>query len=311
MKQLLSTTATLSMTLALALPAQAALADCATVRLAEPGWTDLALTTGVAQVLLEGMGHETESKVLGIPVIYESMKRGDLDVFLGYWDPAMETYFNAYRDSGEIETIHTNLEGAKFTWAVPSYVYDAGVHSFADLAAHEDEFDGKLYGIEPGSNDIMLDIVAKDAFGLGDWDVVESSEQGMLSQVGREVKRDKWIVFLGWAPHPMNTTYDLKYLEGGDDYYGPDFGGATVSTQVRKGYVDECPQVGLLLNQLTFDVPLESEGMGYILDEGMSPEEAARTLIAAHPEVLDAWLEGVSTTDGTPALPAVRADLGL
>ena len=306
MKSLLSTTCALLFSAAL--PAQA---DCNLVRLAEPGWTDLALTSAITQVLIEGMGHKTESKILGIPVIYESMKRKDLDVFMGYWDPAMETYFNAYRDSGEIETIHTNLEGAKFTWAVPSYVYDAGVHSFADLAKYADEFDEKVYGIEPGSNDIMLDIVAKNEFGLGDWKVVESSEQGMLSQVAREIKREKWIVFLGWAPHPMNTAFDLKYLEGGDAYYGPNFGGATVHTQVRKGYQKECPQIGKLLDQLTFTVSMESEGMGYILDDKMSAMDAARKVIANHPDMLDTWLEGISTTDGSPALAAVNADLGL
>ncbi|APX24692.1 MAG: choline ABC transporter substrate-binding protein [Rhodobacteraceae bacterium] len=297
--------------LAVTTTAMPALADCSTVRLAEPGWTDLALTTAVTQVLLEGMGHETETEILGIPVIYEAMKAGDLDVFMGYWDPAMETYFNAYRDTGEIETIHTNLEGAKFTWAVPSYVHEAGVTSFADLAAQEDKFGGKLYGIEPGSNDIMLEIVEKDEFGLGDWDVVESSEQGMLAQVAREVRSEDWIVFLAWAPHPMNTNFDIAYLEGGDAWYGPDFGGATVSTQVREGYVSECPEVGKLLTQLTFDVDMESEGMGYILEDGMPPKEAARTLIAAYPDRLQGWLDGVETVDGAPALAAVKSDLGL
>ncbi|MBZ4023450.1 glycine/betaine ABC transporter substrate-binding protein [Rhodobacter sp. TJ_12] len=306
MKQLLASAGLLA--IVSALPASA---DCAMVRLAEPGWTDLALTSAVTQVLLEGMGHETKTDILGIPVIYQSMERGDLDVFMGYWDPAMETYFNAYRENGTIETVQTNLEGAKFTWAVPSYVYEAGVHSFADLAAHAEQFDKTLYGIEPGSNEIMLDIVAKDAFGLGDWEVKESSEQGMLSQVEREVRRDNWIVFLAWAPHPMNTNFDIAYLEGGDDYYGPNFGGATVSTQVRQGYLSECPQVGKLLKQLTFDVALESEGMGYILDEGLSPKDAARKLIGHHPEVLERWLDGVTTRDGAEALPTIKADLNL
>ncbi|MEC8631076.1 MAG: choline ABC transporter substrate-binding protein [Pseudomonadota bacterium] len=306
MKPLLPTVSALALTCALP-----AYATCSTVRLAEPGWTDLAVTTGVTQVLLEGMGYTTESDILGIPVIYESMKRGDLDVFMGYWDPAMETYFAPYRDSGDIETIHMNLEGAKFTWAVPSYVYEAGVSDFADLAAHAEKFDAKLYGIEPGSNELMLNVVAADDFGLGEWEVVESSEQGMLSQVERFVRKEDWIVFLAWAPHPMNTAFDLEYLSGGDAYYGPNFGGATVSTQVRKGYADECPEVGKLLTQLTFDVALESEGMGYILEDGMSAMDAARALIAAHPDVLNDWLNGVQALDGTPALDAVTADLGL
>lgn len=288
-----------------------AAADCSLVRMAEPGWTDLALTTGVASTILQGLGYQTKSDVLGIPVIYEAMKNRDLDVFLGYWDPAMQTYFDAYRDTGTIETVHTNLEGAKFTFAVPAYVHEAGVTSFADLDKHADKFGRKLYGIEPGSNEIMLDIIRKDAFGLGDWDVVESSEQGMLAQVERAERRKEWIVFLAWAPHPMNTAHDIEYLSGGDAFYGPNFGGATVHTQVRAGYLEECPNVGRLLKQMTFDIPMESEGMGYILNDGEDPNAAGARLLRAHPEVLATWLAGVTTRDGGDGLAAVRGHLGL
>ncbi|MES0864510.1 choline ABC transporter substrate-binding protein [Ruegeria sp. SCPT10] len=300
-----------TMATVLAVCGHQAAANCDTVRMAEPGWTDLALTTGVASTVLEGLGYTPESDVLGIPVIYESMVGNDLDVFLGYWDPAMETYYQAYRDTGDIETVHQNLEGAKFTFAVPKYVYEAGVTDFSHLVENADKFDSQMYGIEPGSNDIMLDIVANDAFGLGGWKVVESSEQGMLAQVKKNQRKEDWIVFLAWAPHPMNAQFELEYLTGGDDFYGPNFGGATVHTQVRKGYLDECPNVGKLITQMTFDIPMESEGMGYILEEGLDPNDAGAKLLKAHPEYLDAWLDGVTTKDGGNGLDAVRAHLGL
>ena len=41
--------------------------------MAEPGWTDIALTTGIARTVLEGLGYSAESDVLGIPIIHESM----------------------------------------------------------------------------------------------------------------------------------------------------------------------------------------------------------------------------------------------
>ncbi|WP_127115566.1 choline ABC transporter substrate-binding protein [Shimia sediminis] len=298
-------------TAALTLFAQHAAANCDTVRMAEPGWSDLALTTGVASTILEGLGYSAESNVLGIPVIYESMVAKDLDVFLGYWDPAMETYYQAYRDTGEIETVHQNLEGAKFTFAVPKYVYDAGVTDFAHLAEHADKFDSQLYGIEPGSNEIMLDVVGKNAFGLGNWKVIESSEQGMLAQVKRSARKEDWMVFLAWAPHPMNTEFEIEYLSGGDDFYGPNFGGATVHTQVRKGYLDECPNVGKLLTQMTFDVSMESEGMDYILADGEDPNDAGARLLKAHPKYLEIWLQGVTAKGGGDGLAAVRTHLGL
>jgi glycine betaine/proline transport system substrate-binding protein len=154
-------------------------------------------------------------------------------------------------------------------------------------------------------------MIDKDAFGLKGWKLVESSEQGMLGEVARAVKKKRWVVFLGWEPHPMNSNIEMAYLSGGDDYFGPDFGGATVHTIARKGYVAECPNSARLLNNLLFTLTMENEVMGMILDGGMEPEKAARKWLQEHPAVLDTWLEGVTTVDGQPGLPAVKAHLGL
>lgn len=284
---------------------------CRQVRMAEPGWNDLAFTTGVASVLLEGLGYEAKSDVLGVEVIYASLKNKDLDAFLGYWDPAMEVYYAAYRDDGTVETLRQNLEGAKYTFAVPQYVHDAGVRNFADLAKHAEKFDRKMYGIEPGSNTIMEQIIKEDRFGLGDWELVESSEQGMLTQVKKAVLKQQWILFQGWAPHPMNAEIPMAYLAGGDEWYGPNYGGATVHTQVRKGYAAECANVGRLLNNLAFTLELENEGMGYLVNDGTSPRDAARKAITAHPDLLAPWLADVATFDGKDGLDAVKDSLGL
>lgn len=285
--------------------------SCKFVRLAEPGWNDLAFTTGIAMSLLKGLGYEPKSQLLGIDVIYTSLKNKDLDVFLGYWDPAMVAYYKPYKEDGSVETVRTNLEGAKYTFAVPSYAWEAGVRDFSDLHKFADQFDRKLYGIEPGSNQLMLDAIKDPALGLDGWEVVESSEQGMLSQVARKTRDKSFIVFQGWAPHPMNTEFDIKYLTGGDKFYGPNFGAATVSTQVRKGYLQECPNVAKLLNNLAFDVGYENRGMAYIMNDGLEPEQAALKAIKDEPQRLEAWLAGVSAFGGQAGLPAVRTSLGL
>ena len=285
--------------------------SCKSVRMAEPGWNDLSFTTGVAAVLLEGLGYEPKTSVLALEIIYQSLKNKDLDVFLGYWDPAMVTYYDPYKADGSIETVKQNLEGAKYTFAVPQYVYDAGVHDIKDLAKFADKFDKKMYGIEPGSNQLMFDIVKSDKFGLNDWEVVESSEQGMLAEVGKATRGQAWIVFQGWAPHPMNNDFQLAYLTGGDDFFGPNLGAATVHSQVRKGYMQECPNVAKLIDNLTFDIAMENTGMGYLIKDSLSPAEAAKKVIAADPTVLDRWLAGVATIDGGAGLDAVKQSLGL
>ncbi|MGL4490357.1 MAG: choline ABC transporter substrate-binding protein [Rhizobiaceae bacterium] len=285
--------------------------SCKKVRLAEPGWNDLTFTTGTAMVLLKSLGYEAETSTLGIEVIYQALKEKDLDAYLGYWDPSMVTYYKPFKEEGSIETVRVNLTGAKYTFAVPAYVWEAGVKDFKDLAKFADKFDRKMYGIDAGSNQPMVDSVAEPSNNLSGWEVVESSEAGMLTEVARKVKNQEFIVFLGWAPHPMNTTFDMKYLTGGDKYFGPDFGAATVSTQARKGYLEECPNVGQLLKNLEFDIDYENKGMGLLINDSLPQEEAAKKMIEAEPQRLDKWLAGVTTVDGQPGLAAVKTALGL
>ncbi|WEX07954.1 choline ABC transporter substrate-binding protein [Chelativorans sp. AA-79] len=287
--------------------------SCRTVTFSDVGWTDITATTATAAVLLEGLGYEPDIQVLSVPVTYASLKNKDVDVFLGNWMPTMEADIAPYRDDGSVETVVTNLEGAKYTLAVPQYAYDAGLKSFADIARFKDELDGKIYGIEPGNdgNRLILDMIENDTFGLGDFDIVESSEAGMLSQVRRAVQNEEPIVFLGWEPHPMNANIDMAYLEGGDDVFGPNYGGATVHTNVWTGLTEECPNLGKLLENLVFSLQMENEIMGAILDEGEEPQAAAAAWLEAHPETLEPWLEGVTTFAGEDGLAAVKTHLGL
>ncbi len=291
--------------------AQAIAAECREVRFSDVGWTDITTTTAVASSLLAGLGYEPEVQVLSVPVTYASMKNKDIDIFLGNWMPTMEADIAPYREDGSVEVVRSNLEGAKYTLAVPTYVAEEGLRNFADIARFHDQLDTKIYGIEPGNdgNRLIQEMIDSNAFGLEDFDLVESSEQGMLSQVRRSERRNEWIVFLGWEPHPMNSNFELVYLAGGDDWFGPDFGGATVYTNTRAGYAEDCPNVGRLLQNLEFSLAMENEIMGAILDEGMEPAAAARQWLQNHPETIERWLQGVTSIDGSDGLQPVRSYL--
>jgi glycine betaine/proline transport system substrate-binding protein len=196
---------------------------------------------------------------------------------------------------------------------VPSYLAEQGLKDFSHIAQFEDELNGEIYGIEPGNdgNRLILEMIEKDAFGLSGFELVESSEQGMLAQVERATRAEEPIVFLGWEPHPMNKNFELTYLSGGDEWFGANYGGATVHTNVRAGYLQECPNVGRLLQNLRFTLPMENEIMSGILDGGEAPEDAAAGWLEENPDVLETWLEGVETVDGEPGLPAVKEHLGI
>jgi glycine betaine/proline transport system substrate-binding protein len=300
-----------AMTAMTALPA---LADsCKEVVFSDVGWTDITATTAATSEVLEALGYETDIKVLAVPVTYQALAEGDVDIFLGNWMPTMEGDIAKYREAGTVETVRANLEGAKYTLAVNKAAMDMGIKSFADIAEHADHLDGKIYGIEPGNdgNRLIQSMIDDDAFGLKDFEVVESSEAGMLAQAARASRKGDPIVFLGWEPHPMNANLEMGYLEGGDDFFGPNLGGATVYTNTRKGYVAECANVGALLENLEFSLAMENEIMGAILNDGTDPDEAARAWMADNPEMVMGWLDGVKTIDGGDAEAAVKDALGL
>jgi glycine betaine/proline transport system substrate-binding protein len=288
-----------------------AFATCDKVTFSDVGWTDITATTAVASTILGALGYQTETLILSVPVTYTSLANGDIDVFLGNWMPTMEADIAPYREAGTVETLRRNLAGAKYTLATNATGAALGITDFAAIAANRDALAGKIYGIEPGNdgNRLILDMIAADAFGLAGFEVVESSEQGMLAQVERSARRNEPVVFLGWEPHPMNANFDMTYLAGGDDWFGPDFGGAEVYTNVRAGYAAECPNVGAFLNNLEFTLALENEIMGAILNDGAAPEDAAKAWLSANRDAITPWLAGVTTRDGRDAVAAVQAAL--
>jgi glycine betaine/proline transport system substrate-binding protein len=289
-------------------------ASCKTIKFSDVGWTDITATTAITTEILKGLGYTPKIDVLSVPVTYTSMKNKDIDVFLGNWEPSMENDRKPYVEDKSVVVIGANLpEGAKYTLAVPQYTYDKGLKTFADIDKFKDSLKSKLYGIEPGNdgNRLVLDLIKGDKFGLKDFQLVESSEQGMLAQVQRATTRNEDIVFLGWAPHPMNVNFKIQYLSGGDDSFGPNFGGAVVYTNERAGFAADCPNAAKLVGNMKFTVDIENVVMNKILTDGEDGPKAATEWLKANPGSLDAWLADVTTFDGQPGLPAVKKSLGL
>ncbi|MBR8312665.1 choline ABC transporter substrate-binding protein [Burkholderia dolosa] len=284
---------------------------CRDVRMAAPGWTDIDATNAMAGVVLKALGYRQDVANLSVPITYQGLKKGQVDVFLGNWMPAQAPLVKPFVDDKSIDVLHANLSGAKFTLAVPDYVAAAGVHTFADLARYADRFGGKIYGIEPGApaNQNIKRMLSDHALGPANWSLVESSETGMLTQVERAVRDKRWIVFLAWEPHLMNTKFKLTYLSGGDAYFGPDYGGATVNTVARAGFADQCTNLARLFRQMTFSVDVENRMIADMLEKKTPPALAAQHALKADPSLLAGWLDGVTTAAGAPGLPAVRAAL--
>jgi glycine betaine/proline transport system substrate-binding protein len=204
-------------------------ASCKAVRFADVGWTDITATTRSPRILA---GPATSRPARCSRCRWPTpVKSKDIDVFLGNWMPTMEADIKPYLDDKSVEDIRVNLEGAKFTLAVPSYTYDEGLKSFQDIAKFKDKLGNKIYGTEAGNdgNRLILDMIANNTFDAGRSSRID--EQGMLAQVARATSRQQPIVFLGWEPHPMNASFPCAISAAATSVW-PQHGGARF-TNVR------------------------------------------------------------------------------
>ena len=162
--------------------------SCKAVRMGVVNWTDVIATSGMADVLLNGLGYESRQTSAVQQIIFAGIRDKRLDIFLGYWKPAMDKNIAPFVAANQVKVMDKpSLADAQATLAVPDYVAAAGLITFADIARFKDQLGGKIYGIEPGSgaNTTIKTMIETNHFGLKDFKLIESGEAGMLAAVQR------------------------------------------------------------------------------------------------------------------------------
>jgi glycine betaine/proline transport system substrate-binding protein len=297
--------------LAIIQPQAASAADapeCKQIRLADGGWTDNTAQNALASTVLRSMGYDAKSEILAVPVIMQSLENKDVDLWLDNWMPSQTAETKPFLDKGTVADLGVNLEGAGYGPVVPTYVADQGVKDLKDLSKFADKFESKFYGIEAGNdgNRIVQAKIDDPSTGLSGWNLVESSEQGMLVEAQKKMEKKDWVAFLAWTPHPVMGQMDLHYLTG---FEADGFGPATIHTLARADYAQQCPNAAKFFQNLRFTLDMEGAVMEQIL-AGKDADAAAAEWLKANPEAAMPWLDGVTTFDGQPADAAVKAALG-
>ena len=268
------------------------------LRLVQQPWEDLVVENEIVRQLLGDLGYEVEVDELAVPVGAQGLSDGDADVYLGNWWPSQEPVFQEYLDDGSIEVIKTLVTGTTYAPAVPKYVAEEhGVESLADLAQNAELFGSRFVGIEAGTpgNQYITDAIDADAYGLGDWNLVESSTAAMLGEVETAAAAGDPIVFLGWEPHWMNVEWDLVYLEDPDEVWP---GAGEIRIVANAEYHENNPNVVKFLEQMSVDMQTASEWIHQLSQENVPAQEIASTWIEENPDVVDEWLDGVEPVDG-------------
>ena len=286
-------------------------ADDQTLDFGVPAWPGITVKTAIAEQLLNPLGYETSTQEIGLQVIYQGIESGDIDAFLGAWLPAQREMFDPRKESGVLIDVANNVDGAQMTLAVPEYLFEDGLQSFADLDDYRDQLDGEIHGFGAGSaaSEILNNAIDNDTWGLGDWQLVDTSEVGMLSAARDAISREEPIVWVGWTPHWMNLELPMRYLEDPEDLFGENNGESDVLTLLRGDYAEANPNVVTFFEQFTFSAEEQSWMIQAFGQEERDLADVAEQWIVDHPERIEAMLADVTTTDGDPAWPVIEAEL--
>lgn len=279
-----------------------------TIRFGVPPWPGVTVKTAVVTQILEALDYKTKQLEVGPSIIYNAMTSGEMEVMMAAWVPHHNDMVDPLIATGELVKVATNQNDSKTSLCVPTYVWDAGVHSFADLDRNADKFDRTIYNIEVGSgmHTAMEKIMDQDIAGLKDWQQIGSNLPAMLMEVGSKIKKQEWVTFGCWGPHYMNTVYDIKYLEGvpGTEKFVNE---PAINTVVNKDFSTQFPEAYKFLQNFKVSAATESQWIYSFSREHIEPEKVAQDWITANLDTVAAWLDGVNGPDGKPAIETIRA----
>ncbi|MET4921223.1 ABC transporter permease/substrate binding protein [Streptomyces sp. PSRA5] len=202
-------------------------------------WEEDIAATYLWKAVLEDRGYKMNLKQFEVGPMYTAMSRGQIDVQFDGWLPnTQKKYWDKYGD--KLSDLGSWYGPTSLEIAVPSYV--KGVDSLADLKGREDEFKGRIVGIEPGTETMnILKNKVLPGYGLdGAYKVVDSSTPGMLAELKRAYGKKQPIAVMLWTPHWAYNEYELTKLKDPRKAFGE---GDQIHTVGNKDFPENYPQL--------------------------------------------------------------------
>lgn len=211
------------------------------VRIGWVNWSDTEITVKLASTALqEHLKQPVKLVMADIGIQFQALANGNIDLITMVWLPSThKAFYDKYKD--RLEDLGVLYEG-RIGMAVPTSVPVAEVASVEDLnkPGIREKFDGKILTSEVGNGQYTLTVKAIEDYKLTGYKLVGSSESGMLNEMDRNLKRDKWSLVNAWSPHWMFSKWSLRYLEDPKQIFG---GAEQIHAMARKGFSQEHPEV--------------------------------------------------------------------
>ncbi|MDD2390699.1 MAG: glycine betaine ABC transporter substrate-binding protein [Desulfobacterales bacterium] len=254
------------------------------VEIAYVEWACATASSNVVKaVIQEKLGYECELTSVSAAAMFQALATGDIDAMTTAWLPVThKDYLAKIKD--KVVDLGPNLHGARLGLVVPAYVT---IDSIDQLNAHAKEFDGKITGIDPGAGMMKTTETVLAEYKLDKFELMEGSGAMMTAVLGNAIKKKKWVVVTGWAPHWKFGRWDLKILDDPKGLYGSE---ETINTLVRKGLDTDMPDVYKFLDNFYWTTADIGQVMVWNQD-GMDEYESAKKWVTENPDKVNAWLK--------------------
>jgi glycine betaine/proline transport system substrate-binding protein len=254
-------------------------------------WDENVAVSNLTKVLMEEeLGYESvELQLVDVGAAYQSVASGDVDGWQDAWLPGQQNYLDEVED--QVEVFEPWYEGqTKYGIAVLDYM--EGIQTIGDL---ENTDLDSITGIEPGAafhaqiNDTVI-----PEYNLN-MDLVESSTPAMLAEVQRASNNQEPVAFLAWAPHWMNSKYNIRYLEDPKNAQGDFDEPMDVTTIVRTDLADDNPVAYEFMQAISLS-PEEINTLEADIQEAgaENPEEGVKAWLEDNQDVVQPWLDAAN-----------------
>jgi len=254
-------------------------------------WARETISTHLLAAILEEVGYDVEVTQVEAGPMFASVADGTADFHTSAWLPATHAnYWEEYED--DLVKVTEVLDQAPLALTVPSYMED--INSIEDLKDNTElgeAVNWEIIGIDPGAGIMQNTAIVIEEYGLDNWEVVESSEAAMLTELRKAIEAEEPIIVPLWKPHWIFGVEDLKMLEDPQGIYGGD--GDQIYTVARQGLDEDAPAAYRVLENYTETYELVEELMPLVHDEGMDPADVAKEFLEDNPDMFEQWTDGV------------------
>jgi glycine betaine/proline transport system substrate-binding protein len=251
-----------------------------------------AVAGAVVQEIPERLGHTVEIVQGPHEEMFPLLAEGGIDLMAAVWLPEGHGAYWARYGASAIE-ITRLYDGARFFWAVPSYVPEELLASMEHLAkpAVMERITKHIQGIGPGATITVISRKAIEDYGLGQfgYSLKVGTQVEWTGALYAAVAEQRWIVFPTWAPQYLNRNRQLRALA---DPRGV-LGGANHASLVapRERFEALPARTRATLQRIDLAIEAVTE-MDWMVNAGSRPpRDAARMWMALNEGRVAGWLQ--------------------